>query len=487
MASFLLNPRRRPWSPSQWNIVRASALVGATLALGACADDTVSGDDGVPETGDDATADSVDWSDEQTGYSDDSWDDYGDDYHDDDSWDDDYGDDHDGHDHDDGWDYGDDDYWTPECYNDEDCGPGAACVENYCQQLSECQYSVDCEFDEFCSDGGLCVGVDLPAQCQAPAFQAIPLPAETAGATVALSFVDLDGDEAEELVLVRSDAIVVVQADAGQASTIAHAGLALDGIAAADVDEDGLLDLIATSSTKQNARVFVADGLGGFAESIPGPLLRLDHAHGIDWPVGSAHELLARNQAHEAVVLSNLTQLMPQIEALELGVVEALGTADFDDDGLPDIIALQACSPLISYQAGDLAALEAKGPPGPCSLGIGDVDGDPLPDFVVSRTDMQISVVTMYATSLGEPLEVGLYGGYSAVLPTNYGNRAFAVLAQTGAELDYAWAGEDHTWCRSTLPAPPILRFAAGDSDGDGDDEIATVDQAGAVQLWSYN
>ncbi|KIG19316.1 hypothetical protein DB30_03872 [Enhygromyxa salina] len=461
--------------------MRAGSALGAALALGACGDDAITPvDDGAPETSDGTpTADSVDWSDDYGDHGD--YDDYGD-------WNDDYSDDPDPDGPDGPWDsdYGDDDYWTPECYTDEDCGPGAQCIENYCSPLSQCQYSMDCEFNEFCDEQGLCVGVDLPAQCQGPAFQSIPLPPEAAEGVVALSFVDLDGDDVKELVLLRSDAIVAVHVEAVHAVTTAYVGLAVNGIAAADLDEDGRPDVIATSSTKQNARVFYNDGFGALLDSVPGPLMRLDLGHGIDWPGGGVHELLARNQAQEAVVLSDVAQLMPQIEALEFGVVEALGTADFDDDSLADIIALQGCAPLISYQAGELSAFEALGPPGTCALGLGDVDGDPLPDIVVTRADVTLSVVNMYSSMVGSPRAVGLYGSYSAVQPTTYGNRPYAVLAQSGGELDYVWADQGFSWCRSTLPAPPILRFAAGDSDGDGRDEIATLDPSGVVQLWSY-
>jgi hypothetical protein len=231
----------------------------------------------------------------------------------------------------------------------------------------------------------------------------------------------------------------------------------------------------------------LGDGIGGFADSVVGPQMMLDHAYGTDWPVGGAGELLARNQADEAVVLSSIAQLMPQIEALDLGQVEALGAADFDDDGLLDVVALQACEPLLSFQAGGLTGLEADGPPGICALGIGDLDGDPLADLAVVRADTTFSVITVYSSNVGGSAEVGLYGRYSAIQPTSFGDRLNAVLAQTGSDLDYVWASDGFSWCRAILPAPPILRFAVGDHDGDGDDEIATVDLAGVVQLWSYD
>ncbi|PRQ03984.1 hypothetical protein ENSA5_11670 [Enhygromyxa salina] len=71
MASFLPSSPRRRLRPSQWNIVRASSAIGAVLALGACADDTVSVDDDGRDTS--TTTETVDTNDE------DDWNgDYGD-------------------------------------------------------------------------------------------------------------------------------------------------------------------------------------------------------------------------------------------------------------------------------------------------------------------------------------------------------------------------------------------------------------------------
>jgi hypothetical protein len=475
VTSFLPAAPRRKWHPSEWNIARVGSAIGATLALGACADDSVSQNDAATES-----SDQTDQSDWQDGYQDgyhDTWDGYND-----------YSDYSDQSDYSDGWDYTDyndgwDHYWYPECYVDDDCGPGMACVFDYCVPV-ECSSSAQCGVGEFCDENGSCVKVEMSTDCLAPSLQEIPLPAEAGGVIVALRFVNLDDDPAQELVLLRNDALVIV--DGGQAVTVTHGAFALDGIAATDVDHDGVLDLIGTSSTKLNTRVFLGDGLGGFIDAGTGPLMMLDEAHGIDWPELGPQELLARTAADEAVILSNLASPMPEIEMLGLGVVNALAVGDFDGDGRDDIAALQNCMPQILLQGGNQLGNDGFGPPGPCSVVAGNFDGDAISDLVILRADDHFSVVSVIAPPDEPAFAVGLTGAYSGARPINLGLTTFALVVQSATGFEYLYTDPQiSAWCRGGLDELPAgLRFAVGDFDGDGDDEIAVVDVDGSVSLW---
>jgi hypothetical protein len=456
--------------------MRVGSAIGTTLALGACTDDTTSGDQSeVADTSTDYT-DYTDWNDytDYTDYT--EWTDYTDyteytDYTDYTEWDD----------------YTDytDSYWYPECYVDEDCGPDMQCVDYYCVPGGECSTSSDCGFDEFCGEDQNCEAVELTEQCLAPALQQIPLPDEAGGVIVALRFFELDGDSAQELVLLRDDAIVVI--DGAQVTTATHGAYALDGLAAADVDGDGVIDVVATSSTKLNARVFHGDGFGGFVDSGTGPAMMLDHAHGLDWPTGGPGELLVRTQADEAVILSNIEQQMPNIEPLDLDAIDGLAVGNFDGDADPDLVALQACMPVVSYQNGGGVFSEALGPVGPCSVAAGNFNGDAIDDIVILRADASFSVVNVLVQPNDPlPAAVGLLGAYQAARPSSFGAASFAMVVQSGPALELLFTdAELDAWCRAGFDElPSVLRFAMGDFDGDGDDELASVDTDGAVTLW---
>jgi hypothetical protein len=467
---LLPKPPPRRWDPSQWNLTRGGATIVASLALGACTDDTTAADHG--DTSTDATTDYSDVGDWQDGYSDDYSDDWNDDYDDGYAdWGDDYG-----------------DGWYAECYIDEDCGVGMECVDNYCEPLSsECRSSSECAFDEFCDDNGSCVGVQLPSQCGflAPEVTQIPLPAEAGGQVVALRFVQLDDDPGQELVLVRDDAIVIVDGD--QATTVTHSAFALDGIAAMDVDDDGNVDLIATSSTKLNARVFLADGLGGFVDTGTGPAMMLDDVHAIDWPSGGAGELLVRTQTDQAAILSNLAAAMADVDVVEEFPVDGVAAGDFNGNGEDDYALLIGCQPVIQHQGGGGLGSDGIGPPGTCTLTVGDFDQDSRDDLAILRVDASFSVVTVFSPP-DQSYAVGLIGAYTAALPAELGGIGRSVLAQFGTELWMLFSPhlEPSSWCRGQLDElPPVAQFATGDFDGDGDDELAVLGVDGLVTLWA--
>lgn len=464
---------RRRWHPSQWNLTRVGvalgAGLGAGLVMGGCADDTTNANDGTDET-DTIIGDGYsDWSDYADGYTDytdysDAWD-YDDGYTD---WSDDY-----------------DDGWFPECYVPEDCGPGWDCVRYYCVPVdAECGSSSDCEFDEYCSEQGSCEPVDLPSQCLAPAVEAIPLPAEAGGVVVALRFVELDGDPGRELVLVRDDAIIVVDGD--QAQTIPHTGFALDGVAASDVDDDGNVDLVATSSTKLNGRVFLADGLGGWLDTGSGPALMLDDSQGFDWPTGGPGELLARNQADQPARVSNFAGGMVEVELLDEFAVEGVGVGDFDGNGDDDYAVLIGCHPVIHYQSGGALGNDGIGPVGPCSLTVGDFDQDARDDLVILRSDASFAVVTVFSPP-DLRYAVGRAGPRVAAQATRFGGAGRSVLVQDQTELELLFADDQGTaWCFGVLDElPPVAEFVSGDFDGDGDEELAVLGIDGVVSLWS--
>ena len=95
------------------------------------------------------------------------------------------------------------------CVVDDDCPPDHFCDEGSCEYYSggvdgtpfyECVSDYDCGTFEICLDGD-CFGIgEPPPDCEAVVVSQVPLPSSE---VLDLSFVDLDGDLDDELVLVR--------------------------------------------------------------------------------------------------------------------------------------------------------------------------------------------------------------------------------------------------------------------------------------------
>lgn len=117
----------------------------------------------------------------------------------------------------------------------------------------------------------------------------------------------------------------------------------------------------------------------------------------------------------------------------------------------------------------------------------GDLDGNDSTDLVTLRSDEFFSVVTVHAPFGVEQAWVGLIGAYQAAAPTRIGSSPRAMLVQSGVELEFLFADPvEWTWCRGLLDElPPVGRFASGDFDGDGEDELAVIDVDGVASLWS--
>src|SRR5690606_37341481 len=123
--------------------------------------------------------------------------------------------------------------------------------------------------------------------------------------------------------------------------------------------------------------VFYGDGFGGFVDSGTGPAMMLDQVHGIDWPSDGPGELLARSKTDGAVRLSNIDQMMPDVEPLGLMAVEGLAVGKFNDGSSDDIVALlENCQPYYDFQGGFTGGSDGVGPSGSCSVAAGNFDGD---------------------------------------------------------------------------------------------------------------
>ncbi len=173
-------------------------------------------------------------------------------------------------------------------------------------------------------------------------------PAPGAGAVTAILAVDLDGDCDDDLVLATDGAAPALWRRDGVTFTVVGVlgGAPIAAVAAADVDHDGDLDLVAGGGTQ--LALWLNDGGGNFARK------------------------------DGAIVMPG-----------RVSAVSAIALGDLDGDGYADLVVGQAPGPLRAWLggSGSFSVADAAVPPVPLEvtrLVLTDADGDFDPDLAVS-------------------------------------------------------------------------------------------------------
>lgn len=414
-----------------------------------------------------------DWSDntEYTDYSD--YSDYSD-YNDD--WNDDYSD------------------WTYECYTNADCPPGYECVYNECQYVGiECYTNADCPPNYVC-DNSTCsyVGsIDEPTECEAPPITEIPLP--ELGLRLDIAFADLDADGRDELVLLDEAGVLVVQGDdtlVATAWSLAPA-LPLTQIALLSLDGDAALDLVAFPQLAGPAQVALGDGMFGFTtlgEILDAP--RVERMHGYDGEQDGSERLVALRpdldrvtQFSDPTLLSGNNTLIGPVGASDLDV------GQLDLSPAPDLLIGTGCTASVLLGAGLNPSLALPGPQ-PNLAGVCEWHGA---RFLGAPVDDALAVFNAGSSGLVFRVRVETMQSWALQLGNGFGASAVARLdgaddyvlmsdAEQGRVL-WAW-DDDNGACIADLPFAGTPKFAIGDRDGDGREEVLTLDAMGQVRLW---
>lgn len=349
---------------------------------------------------------------------------------------------HDGHlDHyDDGWYY--------ECYSDEDCGELALCEFNYCSE------------------------VDSPPPCmpieEQPIALAIP------ATPLALSFVDVDGDGAEELVVAGPEQLYVFERDSLDAPTASPRGM---GSATVEAMAGGQLDAMPGEDVLVLAQdqllTHLSDGLGGL---VPAPAMPSPFANSLDLQIaeldgGEPSEVLVR--AQQSVAVLNGVTLLDDNGTTHGAVIRGAETT------APGFAVMYGANALTFFDALG-AQLDTVGLRDGVPTTLASV-GTPAGTLDVSTT--RIGSWTLFigwgpssANSMGA---WGLLGEVSASEALDLSGDLSDDLALI---LDgRAWLLRDPLGlgCVEELGELSV-ELAAGDFDGDGDDELAvrTIDDA---------
>lgn len=366
-----------------------------------------------------------------------------------------------------------------ECTNNSDCEPGWECIDNvcvyydYCADGGCCDYGDCCYYDDCCygecyyyecySDGdcgvgGLCelgqecTHLDLIEECLEP-VDMLPLPLAEGGAdeVVSLSFVDADGDGAQELVVARESGEATLFRNGPEGLELTAlpfpADAPLAAVVAADLTGDGAVDLVG------------ADAAGRIT-------------------------ILSNGGAGEYVLAAETSAVPPIVQ---------MSALDWNGDALPDLAVL-AGDARVHVFLGDGASsyqqiFSLDGPQSAYDLVPGDFGADAFDDLAV-QTDHSGDVFWGNAvgdTVSDDELDVTFDGhGPRGLVGGNLdGTGAHELVGHTAIESwDGGWAIIEG-WRDGSDPLPPMglaapvaLAAQGGDVSGDGLPDVVTLGES---------
>jgi type II secretory pathway component GspD/PulD (secretin) len=338
---------------------------------------------------------------------------------------------------------------------------------------------------------------------------------------VALAAADFNHDGQRDLAVANSgDNTVTVLLNQGNDNFTAAAGspIALGtgqtgpvAIAAADVNGDGLLDLLVANQTSGNVTILLGAGDGTFSAAPSSPLAAGGGPAGIvtgDFNADGKIDFAVSNSADNTISIflgdgAGGFAAAPG-SPIALGAGEqtpgALAAADFNADGKLDLAVVNRATNNVTVLAGngDGTFTAAPGSPrsvgaGPEALAAGDLNGDGRADLaVVNQTDNTVSILLnngdgTFTAALGSPLAASTTPSGVAVADVNMDGIADLVLTNQGADSIsiYLGLGSGLFAPRFGLPtAAGPAALVAADFNGDGRPDAAIVERtANAVSL----
>ncbi len=283
-----------------------------------------------------------------------------------------------------------------------------------------------------------------------------------------------------------------------------------DAVEAADIDGDGLLDIVASAGEPGYALAWWRNGGGqpiawerrtidAYAPSFEVHVadLDLDGDPDIVSAIYLANEIAWwRNDGGHPVVWAR------QSIAVDIAGAHSVFASDLDGDGDVDVVGAAAIANQIAYWRNDGGAptvwtkvVVREGYLGARSVYVADIDADGDPDIAGTAWSHH---VTWWRNEGGAPLgwseqhiDAAFNGGHSVWVADIDGNGHRDVLAAGCTANDIHWYANDGgtpiTWTRNRVDvnyAAPI-QIRSGDLDGDGDlDILATSYTLGEFTWW---
>ncbi|MBK6920797.1 MAG: hypothetical protein IPH07_25600 [Deltaproteobacteria bacterium] len=342
-----------------------------------------------------------------------------------------------------------------ECFDDVECGPGYVCENHYCV-------------------------VEPGRDCgQLPSF----------AGSISLSFTepepiaDLQYASAGGVPgLLVTHGNRVSRVTAGGTTPLIDAEAVVAAVLVADLDGDGLGDVIvATAGPEPALTPWLADA-GGFVASAAVPMNVLSLATA-DLDGDAGLDVLARTDTGILRLQVDAGALAPP-QALVAGTIGAMATLDRDLDGRTDVAAFVDGGYGVWSADGSSFGLDAPaGPIDPVSLHAANFAGTAVSDVLAIVPDF----TTLVWTGIDGNTQPQLDGHQGLALTAidadlDGDGTADLVVGRTDAVLTVIYGGPFHPKLSSPLlecPSEslvPALHLAAGDHDGDGDLDLAYSD-----------
>ncbi len=316
-----------------------------------------------------------------------------------------------------------------------------------------------------------------------------------------------DGDYSMIAVALSDDPILENNASVAGAQVVAAfsegpaqiVNSAAGGLASADLDGDGLNDVVAT--TANNTMIYFNSGNRSLLT--PGTSLGLNSGGSgivlLDWNGDGAPDVAVAGTAGEAARVymndgrGNFADTVG-INAGGVGTVLAAGAADFDRDGDSDLVLTGSSGSVLLQSSGGSGYSTQSLPAGPgIDVAVADLNSDTFPDLVIiqagDRSALLLSNSGNGRDFTSQSLQRGSVAGVSATDVNGDGNIDL-LLAIDGEDLESAESriliqGSDGSFpAGDKIGASPLSKMIAGDVDGDSLADIVAVNDAGVHQLY---